>query len=201
MTTTVALRATDNDKDKEKPMYFDQPGKVNTTATLTEAARRGRELGLTEIVLATTSGDTAYAALEHCEGFRITAVTYHYGFKEPFQPVMPEAVRQDLNDKGVRVVAATHALSGVERGVAKKHGGVCPVLLMADTLKLFGQGVKVAVEVAVMAADAGALAGGDVVAVGGSSKGADAALVIAPAHAASFFDLRIREVICKPRDF
>jgi len=59
----------------------------------------------------------------------------------------------------------------------------------------------VAVEVAVMAADAGALAGGDVVAVGGSSKGADAALVIAPAHAASFFDLRIREVVCKPRDF
>ena len=182
-------------------MYFDQPGKVNTTATLTEAARRGRELGLAEIVLATTSGDTAYAALEHCEGFRITAVTYHYGFKQPFQPVMPEAVRQDLNDKGVRVVAATHALSGVERGVAKKQGGVCPVLLMADTLKLFGQGVKVAVEVAVMAADAGALAGGDVVAVGGSSKGADAALVIAPAHAASFFDLRIREVVCKPRDF
>lgn len=182
-------------------MYFDQPGKVNTAATLTEAARRGRELGLAEIVLATTSGDTAYAALEHCEGFRIRAVTYHYGFKEPFQPVMPEDVRQDLTDKGVRVVAATHALSGVERGVAAKHGGVCPVLLMADTLKLFGQGVKVAVEVAVMAADAGALTGGDVIAVGGSSKGADAALVIKPAHAAAFFDLRIREVICKPRSF
>ena len=182
-------------------MYFDQPGKVNTAETLAAAARRGRDLGLDEIVLATTSGKTAYAALEHAEGFRITAVTYHCGFKAPFQPVMSEKTRQDLADKGVRVVAATHALSGVERSVAKKHGGVCPVLLMADTLKLFGQGVKVAVEVTVMAADAGALSGRDVVALGGSSRGADAALVIKPAHASSFFDLRIREVICKPRSF
>ena len=32
MTTTVPLGSTDDDNDKEKPMYFDQPGKVNTTA-------------------------------------------------------------------------------------------------------------------------------------------------------------------------
>jgi len=182
-------------------VYFDQPGKVNTLPTLTEAARRGHELDLDEIVLATTGGDTAYAALEHCPGFKITAVTYHCGFKEPFQPVMPEAVRQDLADRGVRVVTATHALSGVERSVAKKQGGVCPVLLMADTLKIFGQGAKVAVEVAIMAADAGALSGRDIIAIGGSSKGADTALVIKPAHQSSFFDLRVREIICKPRSF
>ncbi|MBC2737464.1 MAG: hypothetical protein HF981_24095 [Desulfobacteraceae bacterium] len=182
-------------------MYFDQPGKVNTVPTLTEAARRGQELGLDEIVLATTGGDTAYAALEHCPGFRITAVTYHCGFKEPFQSVMSETVRRDLTDKGVQVVMATHALSGVERSVAKKHGGACPVLLVADTLKIFGQGAKVAVEVSIMAADAGALSGRDIIAIGGSSKGADAALVIKPAHQSSFFDLRVREIVCKPREF
>jgi hypothetical protein len=182
-------------------VYFDQPGKVNTVPTLTEAARRGQELGLDEIVLATTGGDTAYAALAHCPGFRIIAVTYHCGFKEPFQSVMSETVRRDLTDKGVRVVMATHALSGVERSVAKKHGGVCPVLLMADTLKIFGQGAKVAVEVSIMAADAGALSGRDIIAIGGSSKGADTALVIKPAHQSSFFDLRVREIICKPRSF
>jgi hypothetical protein len=182
-------------------MYFDQPGKVNTVPTLTQAARRGRELGLDEIVLATTSGETAFEALAHCPGFRITAVTYHCGFKEPFQPVMPETVQQELTQKGVRVLTATHALSGVERSVAKKHGGVCPVLLMADTLKIFGQGAKVAVEVAIMAADAGALSGRDIIAIGGSSRGADTALVIKPAHQSSFFDLRVREVVCKPREF
>ena len=44
-------------------MYFDQPGKVNTVPTLTEAARRGQELGLDEIVLATTTGDSYLLAL------------------------------------------------------------------------------------------------------------------------------------------
>jgi hypothetical protein len=72
---------------------------------------------------------------------------------------------------------------------------------MADTLRLFGQGIKVAVEVAVMAADAGALTGNDIISIGGSGRGADAALVLKPAHQNNFFDMRIREVICKPRSF
>jgi hypothetical protein len=182
-------------------VYFDQPGKTNTSRTLKAAAERGRALGLDEIVLATTSGETARKALELCEGFKLTAVTYHCGFKEPFESVLPEDVRRELTDRGVRVVTATHALSGAERGLSKKHAGLYPVLLVADTLKLFGQGTKVAVEVAVMAADAGALSGRDVVAVGGSSQGADTALVLKPAHAARIFELKIREVVCKPFDF
>ncbi len=182
-------------------MLFDQPGKTNTSSTLQAAAERARALGLDEIVLATTSGDTAYRALDRCAGFKLTAVTYHCGFKTPFEAVLPADVHRDLTSRGVRVVTATHALSGVERGLSKKHPGPYPVLLMADTLKLFGQGTKVAVEVAVMAADAGALSGRDVIAVGGSSKGADTALVLKPAHAAMIFDLKIREIICKPRDF
>jgi hypothetical protein len=98
-------------------------------------------------------------------------------------------------------VAASHALSGVERSIAKKHSGAYPVLIMADTLRLFGQGTKVAVEVAVMAADAGALSGNDIISIGGSGRGADAALVLKPAHQNNLFDMRIREIICKPRSF
>ena len=76
-----------------------------------------------------------------------------------------------------------------------------PVLLIADTLRLFGQGTKVAVEVSIMAADAGMLSGSDIISIGGSGRGADAALVLKPAHQNNFFDLRIREIICKPRSF
>ena len=75
------------------------------------------------------------------------------------------------------------------------------VLLIADTLRLLGQGTKVAVEVAIMAADAGALSGADIISIGGSGSGADAALVLKPAHQNNFFDCRIREIICKPRLF
>jgi len=186
---------------KEVNMYFDQPGKENTEQTLKLAADRGRELGVKEAVVASSSGQTAHKAIAALDGFQLTVVTYHCGFKEPFQNRMDADVRKELEGRGIRVISASHALSGVERSVAKKHGGVYPVLLIADTLRLFGQGTKVAVEVAIMAADAGALSGDDIIAIGGSGSGADAALVLKPAHQNNFFDLRIREIICKPRQF
>ncbi len=182
-------------------MYFDKPGKDNTDQALKLAAQRTKALGINEVVVASTTGFTAYRAIEVFDGPRITVVTYHSGFKEPFKNEMSDDVKEDLQSKGITVVAASHALSGVERSIAKKHSGVYPVLIMADTLRLFGQGIKVAVEVAVMAADAGALSGSDIISIGGSGRGADAALVLKPAHQNNFFDIRIREVICKPRSF
>jgi hypothetical protein len=181
--------------------HFEEPGNVNTQQTLEFAHDRGKELGLNEVVVASTTGETAYKALEIFKGFKITAVTYHCGFREPFKNTMKEDVRKDLEVEGVRVVQATHALSGVERAIAKKYTGSYPVLLIADTLRLFGHGTKVAVEIAIMAADAGALTGSDIIAIGGTAKGADTALVLKPAHQSNFFDLRIREIICKPRSF
>ena len=182
-------------------MYFDKPGQDNTDETLKIAAKRGKELGINEVVVASSTGGTAYKAMKVFDGFRLTVVTYHCGFKEPFENKMADKVRKDIEDQGVRVISGIHALSGLERSVAKKHSGVYPVLLIADTLRLFGQGTKVAVEVAIMAADAGALSGKDIISIGGSGSGADAALVLKPAHQNNFFDLRIREIICKPRNF
>jgi len=186
---------------KEENMYFDEPGKDNTVQTLKLAFERGVELGLTEVVLASTKGDTAYKALEIFKGFKIISVTYHCGFKEPFEKVMSTKVREDLESKKVWVVSATHALSGIERSIAKKYTGSYPVLLVADTLRLFGQGTKVAVEVSIMAADSGALSGNDIISIGGTGRGADTALVMKPANQSDFFDIRIREIICKPSKF
>ena len=182
-------------------MYFDKPGKDNTDPTLELAAQRAKALGINEVVVASTTGFTAYRAIEIFDGPRITVVTYHSGFKEPFKNALPNDVKENLQSKGLTVIAASHALSGLERSIAKKHSGVYPVLIMADTLRLFGQGIKVAVEVAVMAADAGALTGNDIISIGGSGRGADAVLVLKPAHQNNFFDMRIREVVCKPRKF
>ncbi len=180
---------------------FEEPGRVNTKNTLELACDRARELGITEVVVASSTGKTAYDALEVFTGFKIVAVTYHCGFKEPFKKIMKQDVRSDLEAEGITVVEATHALSGVERSIAKRYSGSYPVLLIADTLRLFGQGTKVAIEIAVMAADAGALSGNDIISIGGTGRGADTALVLKPAHMSNFFDLRIREIICKPRNF
>ena len=178
-------------------MYFDKPGKDNTAKTLELAFARGKELGLDEVVLATSKGDTAYMALEIFAGFSLTAVTYHCGWKEPFKPVMDPGIRADLEQKGVRVVSASHALSGLERSFFNKFSGTYPVLVVADTLRLFGQGTKVAVEVVVGAVQAGLVQEGErVIGVGGSSRGADTALVITASW--DFADLYVSEVICKP---
>ncbi len=63
------------------------------------------------------------------------------------------------------------------------------------------KGTKVAVEIAIMAADGGALSGKDIVSIGDTGKGADAALILKPANQSHLFDLRVREVICTPRNF
>jgi hypothetical protein len=182
-------------------MYFEKPGKENTKQTLRLAHVRAKDLGIKEVVLASTTGETALEALEIFSDMSIISVTYHAGFKKPFESVLKDEVKSQLEDRGVTVVKATHALSGVERSFAKKHSGIYPALIVADTLRLFGQGTKVAIEIAIMAADAGALTGEDVISIGGSSRGADTALVIKPAGQSDLFDMRIRETICKPRVF
>ncbi len=181
--------------------HFDAPGKENSDETVRLAHERAVELGLNEVVVATTTGETALKVLDVFSGFKVVAVTYHAGFRKPFETIMTEEARADLAARGARVVQATHALSGVERSFAKKFSGVYPVLVMAEVLRLFGQGVKVAVEVSIMAADAGALSGRDLVAIGGSARGADSALILKPANQSDVFDLKIREIICKPRNF
>jgi hypothetical protein len=182
-------------------MYFDKAGIENTEKTLELAFERCKALGIGEVVVASTKGGTAFKALEIFKGIQVVVVTYHCGFKEPFKSIMPAEAKSELIRRGAAVVSATHALSGVERAVAKKHSGIYPALLIADTLRLFGQGVKVAVEVSIMAADAGLLSGADIIAVGGTGRGADAAVVLKPANQSDMFDIRVREVICKPREF
>jgi len=53
-----------------------------------------------------------------------------------------------------------------------------------------------------MATDAGLIpVDKDVIAIAGTGRGADTALVIKPANGPTFFELKIRETIAKPRDF
>ena len=182
-------------------MYFEKPGRDNTDKTIELAYARAKELGINEVVAASSRGYTAHKVLDVFKGFNVVVVTYHNGFKEPFKSVMPASVRMDLEKKGATVISATHALSGVERSLFNKYSGAYPVLIIADTLRLFGQGTKVAVEVAIMATDGGALSGKDIVSIGGTGKGADTALILKPANQSHLFDLRVREMVCKPSSF
>jgi hypothetical protein len=74
-----------------------------------------------------------------------------------------------------------------------------PVGIIAQVLRMFGQGMKVVVEIVAMAADAGVIpVDKDVIAIGGSHRGADTAVVISPANAHRLFDIVVKEIITKP---
>ncbi|MFH1137735.1 MAG: pyruvate kinase alpha/beta domain-containing protein [Pseudomonadota bacterium] len=192
------------DDPAQKTLYFARPGPKNTKALLERAAERFFELGLKKVVLATCTGRTVAAALELFPPARgeVIAVTHVAGFSEPNAQELDPGVRADLEKKGVRVVTAAHAFGGVGRGVRRKLGSFQVDEVMAEVLRMFGQGVKVAVEISLMAADSGLVrVDEDILAIGGTGRGADTALVLQPANSHSCLNLKIREVVAKPRDF
>ena len=131
---------------------------------------------------------------------RLVVVTHQCGSSEPGVRRMPLELQRQLEAQGAVVVMATHALSSAERAFRDKYGGIDILEIVADALRRFSAGVKVGVECAMMAADAGAIpVDQDVVAVGGTSRGAYTAIVVRPANAQRFFDLKVREIIGMPR--
>ncbi len=184
---------------EKKICYFEEPGKENTERVLELVGERADQLGIRNFVVASVSGETALRLSEMVEG-NIVSVTHHAGFREKGQLELEAEARDALLERGVNVYAGSHALSGVGRGISNRFGGVTPVEIMAETLRMVSQGFKVCVEIAIMAADAGLIpVDEEVIAIGGTAWGADTALVLTPAHMNSVFDLRIHEVIAMPR--
>jgi hypothetical protein len=183
-------------------LYFDTPGPVNTRATLERAAARAAQLDVRSIVVASSSGRTGIQAAGLFPGRNLVVVTHSTGFTGPDIQEMPLESRRTLEQAGVKVLTAQHALGGVGRAVRKKLGTYELDEIMAFTLRVLGQGSKVAVEVALMAADAGLVSTREpCIALGGTNGGADTALLLRPANAQNFFDLQVMEVLAKPRQW
>lgn len=179
--------------------YWPVSGKENTQATCDLALKRAEELNIQDIVIASNTGETARLLVDKVD---LVVVTHHVGFREPGQDEMTRQEREYLTARGVRLVTASHLFGGIDRAVSNKFGGTYPGGLVSQTLRLLGQGTKVCLEIATMAMDAGALPWGrDVIAVAGSGRGADTAVVLRPTHAKTFFETQVREIICKPRDW
>ncbi|MDK2876200.1 MAG: uncharacterized protein PWQ22_610 [Archaeoglobaceae archaeon] len=187
---------------EKKIWYFEKPGVENTEATLKLAFERAKELGIKYVVVASSYGETAKKALKYLSGdMRLVVVTYHTGFMEEGKNTMDPETEEFLRKNGAVIVRQSHVLSGIERSITRKFGGISRVEVIAETLRaLFGHGLKVCVEIAVMAADSGAIPITEVVAIGGKTRGADTAVVIRPAHMNNFFDVQIKEIICMPRE-
>lgn len=179
-------------------LTFEKPGDQNTIETLRLAVKTAKERGIRHLVVASNRGGTA-KMLEDVDGLNVVIVTQHAGFSAPNTVAMQPEVRAELEGMGCKVLCTGHVLSGAERGLSRRFQGVSPVEVMAATLRMFSQGTKVAVEVATMAADAGLIPVGEpVIAVGGTGRGADSALILHAANSNAILDTKIQEILCKP---
>ena len=182
-----------------KIVYFDKPGPENMEEVLRLAKARAEELGIKTIVVATTVGDTAVRATEVFKGMKVVVVTHCTGMREPNFQEVTEENRKKIESNGGVILTATHLFSGLSGAMRKKFSTYLIGDIVANTLRILGQGMKVVCEISVMAADAGLVrTDEDVIAIAGSGRGADMAVVLSPVNSSDFFDLRVKEILCKP---
>jgi hypothetical protein len=189
---------------EQKIVYFEKPGgEENTVKTLSLAKTRAEQLGIKTVIVATTEGKTAVKAMDVFKDFKVIAVTHVEGFMGPNTQELTPENRKAIESKGGIILTTAHALGGIQRALAATmppppSHAIGDVAAM--TLRMFGQGMKVACEIAAMAADAGLVrVDEEAVSIGGTGRGADTAIVVQPSYVHRFFQMKVKEIICKPR--
>lgn len=190
---------------EQKTVYFEKPGgEENTAKTLELAKARAAALGIKTIVIASTAGNTAVKAVDVFQGYKLIVVTHTAGFREANSQEFTEENRKAVEAKGGIILTTTHAFGGIYRalsaGISPRPPSLAVGDVVANTLRIFGQGTKVACEIAAMAADAGLVrTDEEIISIGGTGRGADTALVLQANNVHRFFNMKVKEIICKPR--
>jgi hypothetical protein len=187
---------------KRTVVYFEKPGKDNTAQCIEVVREAAKALGVRHLVVATTTGATALAMAQALKGQRlkIVAVTHSAGFKEPNTLEIGSEELNRLRELGVEVFTGPMLTHSLETALAAKFSGLYPTLIIAQSLRRFGEGTKVCCEIVMMAVDAGLLPEGEeVLAVAGTARGADTVLLMRSAASKRFLELRVLEVLAKPR--
>lgn len=185
-----------------KMFEFEQAGRINTSKSIEILKAGVKKYHINQVVVASTYGDTGLAVAREFNGsgIKVVVVTHNTGFKEPGQIEMTEEIRREIEGLGARVHTGTMAFRNIGAAIRGKQGGSQEDLI-ANTLRLFGQGIKVCVEIAMMASDAGLITPEDCLALAGTGRGADTIALIKPMPSNRLFDLKVRAILAKPMDW
>lgn len=176
-------------------------GPQNTQQTLDLAFQYALEHQISTVVVASTYGDTGLAAITRRppEISNLIVVSHNTGFSQHSAQQMPPEVQEEIR-QGATLYTGTLVLRGLGAAIRKKMT-FSEEELVADTLRMFGQGTKVCCEMAAMVSDAGLLKSRNGVFVAGTAKGADTAMHILSAPSNLFFETKIINIIVKPNCF
>jgi hypothetical protein len=185
-----------------KVIYFEKPGADNTAACLEIVKNTTTHRGYKHLVIASTTGETGLLFSEALRGspINVVVVTHSYGFKNPNVYEMADDVKKKIEAHGAKIFTGSMLTHSIETAFSTKFSGLYPTLIVANTLRRFGEGAKVCCEIVMMAVDAGLIPErGEVLAVAGTARGADTVMVLKSAASKRFLDLRVLEILAKPR--
>ncbi|MDO5573099.1 MAG: pyruvate kinase alpha/beta domain-containing protein [bacterium] len=179
---------------KREIIYFEDVNEDHTLETLKIAEKRMQEAGIKKIVIASTTGQTAAKVMQYFEGKDVTLVVvpHQNGFSSETNR-FPQDVKEQLLQKGHHVHIATMLFH-----TDLVYSSSIPSII-ADFLYTVGNGFKVCIEIVLMAADGGYTEPGEqVIAIAGTAKNADTALLMTAADTRHLRQLQVREILCKP---
>ena len=181
--------------------YFEKTGPDNTEACMEIVARAAAE-GCKHFVVASTSGATGLKAAKLLadQDVNLVVVGHSVGFRGPNVDEFLEEHYREIVARGGKVFKGTILTHSLETSLAEQFKGSAPTLLIANTLRRLGQGIKVCCEIVMEAVDAGLLPEGEeVVAVAGTAWGADTVALVRSAASKRFLHLSVLEIWAKPR--
>ncbi len=182
--------------------YFEKAGKDNTAACLEIVKRTLADTKYGHLVVATTTGSTGLMFSDALKGIgvNVVAVTHSAGFKGPNTFEIPDDVLAQIRGNGAKIFTGTILTHSIETSLNAKFSGIYPAMIIAQSLRRFGEGAKVCCEITMMASDAGLIPEGEeVIAVAGTGLGADTVMVLRSAVSKRFLELKVLEILAKPR--
>jgi hypothetical protein len=197
----IPARAGGNPMEK-KITYFEKTGNDNTGACLEIVKAAAAERRQKHIVAASTTGSTGllFSDAFRGTGMELVVVTHSSGFKGPNAFEVPPETIEKIKANGARIYTGTMLTHSIETALNAKFSGVYPAMIIAQSLRRFGEGAKVCCEIVMMAVDAGFVPEShEVIAVAGTARGADTVMVLRSAASKRFLDLRVLEILAKPR--
>lgn len=189
---------------RETTVYFEDAALwQENTAVCVEVVRGYLEHDpIQHVVVASSTGRTAaqFARALDLSRTQLIGVKMAQAIDAMFSVTPDQDACEYLRERGVPLVGGVHALTGgIDVALAERLRGPAPGELIAHTLYLFSQGMKVAVEVVLMAHDHGFLPdGAPVLACGGTGHGTDTVVLARAAGSSRLFDLKVLKVLAKP---
>lgn len=174
---------------------------MDTKQVLELALEYAEKYDVRDIIVATTTGATGVEAgrLFDTGRFNVVAVTHSAGFKKPGeQEVTPENA-EEMKKLGVKVFTGPMPFHSWNDFYRKQFNSISTTTVIADTLRMFGQGTKVVVEIVAMAADAGLIPMDTVLGIAGTGRGADTVMLVKAANSRTLMEMRIVDVVAKWR--